>query len=242
MVRSTPPIPAQHLSESERIKVQMTSPELRDSVWGFVVYRCTGRNETAWQRMIAHINDTGGRISIIRGRKHGRASSENLRTNRIYDCSGATHHDVRDYFLQWVPKDLQSRLSKNSKAGVKDLEMLGVADCPRYECCILIDDLCMESLDYPRFNSPVFKLVWRKWGPATQDERQAPIHPDFHDGQTEYLEEDVGWMYMPVRYYIDIYDRLGHMDWEDVYVRPPYILGNETEDSFPGHWRRNIKR
>ncbi|KAI0863674.1 hypothetical protein F4860DRAFT_467478 [Xylaria cubensis] len=158
----------------------------------------------------------------------------------VYYHHGATTHVVRDHFLQWVPKDLQSRLSESSKASIKDLELTGATDCPRYEYCILIDDLCLESLDYPSMNSPVVKLIWRRWGPLDQNERQAPIYPGFHDGETEYYEEDVGWMYMPVQYYLDRYDDLGHSDWDNVYVRPPFIEGDETEDEFPGHWRRNI--
>ncbi|KAI8949279.1 putative muramidase [Xylaria longipes] len=239
MAGSAPHIPAPALNrDSERIKAQMTRPELRNNVWGFVVYRCTGRNETAWQRMIAHMNDT------VAKELKGENREDLLPYHKLHiiDDDGATTHAVRDHFLQWVPKDLQSRLSESSKASVEDLELTGATSCPRYECCVLIDDLCLESLDYPNMNSPVVKLVWRRWGPLDQDERQAPIYPGFHDGQTEYYEEDVGWMYMPVRYYLDRYDALGYWDWDDVYVRPPYIEGDETEDEIPGHWRSNIEQ
>ncbi|KAI0406598.1 putative muramidase [Xylaria palmicola] len=237
MAASAPDASAQALNrESDRIKAQMIRPALRDKVWGFVVYRCAGRNEAAWQRMIDLLNDT-----VAEGLKdENREDLLPYHHLRTVDDDGATTHAVRDHFHQWVPQDIQSRLPEGSTASAEDLESSGATSSPRYEYCLLVDDLCLESLDYPSLNSPIVKLVARHWGPLDEVERQAPIHPDFHDGQTEYAEEDVGWMYMPVRYCLDRYDALIRSDWEDVYMRPPYIEGNETEDEFPGHWRRNI--
>lgn len=84
------------------------------------------------------------------------------------------------------------------------------------------------------------KLLCKDWAdPLSPEERKnAVVHPGFHDGVTEYDEEDVGWMYMPVAEYVDWYVRLsGLQGWEDTYVRPPYIDGSEREDQLPGAWR-----
>lgn len=49
------------------------------------------------------------------------------------------------------------------------------------------------------------KLLCKDWkDPLSSEVRQsAVVHPRFHDGVTEYDEEDVGWMYMPVSVYVE---------------------------------------
>ncbi|KAG6126295.1 hypothetical protein E4U22_008410, partial [Claviceps purpurea] len=59
----------------------------------------------------------------------------------------------------------------------------------------------------------------------------------FHDGLTDDWEEDVGWMFMPVGYYLDRYFTLLKWDWGQQYVRPPFIEGVENEGNFIGHLR-----
>lgn len=108
---------------------------------------------------------------------------------------------------------------------------------PRYEYCLLVDDICLESVDHPGVNSPVVKILRKKWDSPTQ-ERDHTVPAPFHDGITEYEEEDVGWMYMPLRRYLDKYAVLGKTEWEDQYMRPPYIDGDEDESEFVGHWRK----
>ncbi|KAG6086884.1 hypothetical protein E4U15_000400 [Claviceps sp. LM218 group G6] len=58
----------------------------------------------------------------------------------------------------------------------------------------------------------------------------------FHDGLTDDWEEDVDWMYMSVVYYLDRYFNLVKDDWDQEYVRPPYIDGWEDESTFKFHW------
>lgn len=66
------------------------------------------------------------------------------------------------------------------------------------------------------------------------------VYPGFHDGVTEYHEEDVGWMYMPVSEYVNWYGRLHDSinGWDGTYVRPPYLYGYVIEDDYIGSWRR----
>ncbi|KAG6155025.1 hypothetical protein E4U11_006206 [Claviceps purpurea] len=52
----------------------------------------------------------------------------------------------------------------------------------------------------------------------------------FHDGLTDDWEEDVDCMYMPLVYYLDRYFKFVKVDWDEQYVRPPYI------DGFENHW------
>lgn len=86
------------------------------------------------------------------------------------------------------------------------------------------------------------KLLCRDWTDplSPQDRQNALVYPGFHDGVTEYYEEDVGWMYLPVSEYVDRYARLHDTHgWETTYVRPPYIFGFEEEDGLAGAWRRD---
>lgn len=154
--------------------------------------------------------------------------------------SRATSHQVRDSFKTWVPLNLASRLPRDSQTKIEDLDWTGATSTPRYEYCLIIDSLCLESLDHPGPNFPVVKLLCRDWtNPLDPQERQSTlVYPGFHDGVTEYPEEDVGWMYMPVSEYVDWYARLhGINGWEDTYVRPPYIYGLGEGDAVPGAWR-----
>ena len=71
---------------------------------------------------------------------------------------------------------------------------------------------------------------------------EAHLCEPFHDGFTEYEEEDVGWMYMPVDAYVDLYTNLQVDGWDN-YVRPPYTLyafGDESK--LVGHWRRKHQK
>jgi hypothetical protein len=132
-------------------------------------------------------------------------------------------------------------LPRNSATKIGDLDWTGATSTPRYEYCLFVDSLCLESLEQPALNFPVVKLLCRDWTDplSPQDRQSVLIHPGFRDGITEYYDEGVGWMCMPVSAYVDWYARLhGINGWEGTHVRPPYIYGFETEDELPGAWRR----
>lgn len=100
-------------------------------------------------------------------------------------------------------------------------------------------------MDQSGYDMPVVKILCRDWdSPWSPEERSQPVPAPFHDGFTEYDEEDVGWMYMPLSNYMDKYDLLGRVscDWYDQYVRPPYIDGSEDETTFVGHWRQESSK
>ena len=160
-------------------------------------------------------------------------------TTNSCTISGATSHQVRDHFQSWVPKNLEGRFRPDATDLEDDVDWIHAASTPRYEYCLFVDDLCLESVDYPGVNSPVVKLLHKNWeSPFHLQERNYKAPSPFHDGATEYEEEDVGWMYMPLQKYLHKYDLLGKGDWDDQYVRPPYIDGTEDESEFVGYWRQ----
>lgn len=153
--------------------------------------------------------------------------------------SGATSHQVRDHFQSWVPKNLEDRTRPDGTYSEDYVGWLRATSTPRYKYCLFADDICLESVDQPGHDMPTVKILCKDWeSPYLPEERNYTVPAPFHDGATEYDEEDVGWMYMPVHDYIDKYDLLGKWDWDDQYVRPPYINGFEDEKSFVGHWRQ----
>ncbi|KAG6005152.1 hypothetical protein E4U21_000406, partial [Claviceps maximensis] len=146
--------------------------------------------------------------------------------------SGATSHQVRDHFQSWVSENLEARLSPDATDSEDYINWLHATSTPRYVYCLFADDICLESMDHPDFNSPVVKILDKNWGPLSLEERNYTVHAPYHDGASEDSEEDVGWMYLPLQHYLWKYDWLAKSDWETAYVRPPYIDGSETESDF----------
>lgn len=161
-------------------------------------------------------------------------------TDQISFFSGATSHEVRDHFLQWVPYELNSRL----KPSASDPSQFSAAwacasSTARYEFCLFVDDMCLESLVHRSHHGPVVKVLNKDWGNLTPEERVYTIHPDYHDGATDDEFEEVGWMYLPIDRYLDWYDLLSEhqYDWWRFYVRPPYFDWTESKDDVVGWWR-----
>ncbi|KAK6214590.1 hypothetical protein LQW54_004312 [Pestalotiopsis sp. IQ-011] len=109
----------------------------------------------------------------------------------------------------------------------------------RYEFCLFVDNICLESLVHRSYHGPVVKVLNKDWGNLTLEERKYKIHPDFHDGETDDESEEVGWMYLPINRYLDWYDLLReHQEhWWRFYARPPYIDWRESRDDVIGWWR-----
>ncbi|KAH8645461.1 hypothetical protein BX600DRAFT_165003 [Xylariales sp. PMI_506] len=83
---------------------------------------------------------------------------------------------------------------------MKDVSFHPAFHTPRYRYCLFVDDLCIESVTFQDMNNywPVVKLLNKEWGPLPVSERTCNIYPGFEDGETEYDEEDVDWMYMNI--------------------------------------------
>jgi hypothetical protein len=211
-----------------------------DAPWGFNVYRCDYSNDKAWQRMLQLIDESV------------RQSLECYEVMDLYPrhklvivedkekLEGATSHDVRDHFTAWVAEEVPRVLSRPKEFFARE-ECYSYDFSPewilgtRYNFCLFVDDICLESLDEMTF--PVVKLLWAQWGHLEPHERNYTVHPDYDDGETDEDEEDVGWMYMSVidymRYYNDLND---YTWWYDLYARPPYMI--DEYEKRPGSWRK----
>ncbi|KAL2801093.1 hypothetical protein BJX66DRAFT_331278 [Aspergillus keveii] len=231
-------IPGEALDDYSSVEASLYNPE-NGTTWGFAVYRCTyGNNERRWQRMVQLIQTEvqasltlNRRLDLMAGRHQAIFIEDAARLN------GATSHIVRDHFQSWVENQLGAQ---NGGAGCEspaaDLELKVRGLAPRYNFCLFVDEICLESLDY--MSMPVVKVLCRFSGVRGENEREYTIYPGYEDGETEEDEEDVGWMYREVVDYCGIYVRLMEAtDWYEEYVRPPGLMFCD-EDGFPGFWRK----
>ncbi|KFZ11689.1 hypothetical protein V502_07453 [Pseudogymnoascus sp. VKM F-4520 (FW-2644)] len=235
---SNPRLDAKFQGGYRIIREDMTCAEFHDSVWGFVIYRCVEGNDAAWNSILEQLQS---RIQ------------EDLKDEQFQDLLlfhdlhviddkslyEASVDEVRAHFQAWVPKNLEARLHPGTKCTISDVDYLSVDITPRYKYCLVVDEICLESVEHPEGLGPVVKLVCRDWECLwSPEEKLQGVQPPFHDGITEYYDEDVGWMYMPLLFYMDKYDNFHDWCWDDMYVRPPFIDGSEDETDMVGRWRR----
>jgi hypothetical protein len=122
---------------------------------------------------------------------------------------------------------------------MSDIVFLGGDTTPRYKYCLFVDQICLEAVEHMDNFWAVVKLIHPDWEPyLTPEELLQEVHPPYHDGITEHYEEDVGWMYMELSSYVEKYEHFHEDDWNEMYVRPPFITCSEDENSMVGHWSK----
>ncbi|OAL65991.1 hypothetical protein A7C99_3094 [Trichophyton rubrum] len=124
---------------------------------------------------------------------------------------GATSHDIRDHFTSWVFDNLPDIMVKTPTESALQLVLV---------------------------NDPISVLA-KHFGARDPEDRDYPIHPDYEDGETDMEEEDVGWMYLEVGAYVEMYDMLEEEEWSyELYRRPPLLPYDSLSDQTPGSWRK----
>ena len=161
------------------------------------------------------------------------------------DHSGASIEDVRAHLDGLLPKsssNLEAEFRSETTWITDEARNTLVNSTPRRFCCLFVDEICLESLEFPfPRERPAVKLVVRDWENGwSPEERLQEISSPWHDGITDCMEEDVGWMYMSVNRYVEFYANLLTSDWDDVYLRPPWMDCVHYEATEIGHWRRKV--
>jgi valyl-tRNA synthetase len=231
-------IPDEALDDYSNIEASLSNPE-NGTTWGFAVYRCTYGNERQWQRMVQLIQTEVQDSLTLNRRPDLLVGHQAIFIEDAARLNGATSHIVRDHFQSWVENQLDAQNGSagcESPAAAADLELKIRGLAPRYNFCLFVDEICLESLDY--MSMPVVKVLCRFSGVRGENEREYTVYPKYEDGETEEDEEAVGWMYREVVDYCGIYFRLMEAaDWYEEYVRPPGLMFCD-EDGFPGFWRK----
>ncbi|KAJ5914632.1 hypothetical protein N7504_003515 [Penicillium tannophilum] len=204
--------------------------------WGFSIYRCSFKDDTAWYNMLQLIQrqvQKSLELSLSPGQERTELleSHDLVIHDKLEQLNGATSHEVRDHFNDWVAGQLPKVVKTHEVLQRLMEEQKRIPDFgPEYSLgarlnfALFVDDICLESLVH-----------------MDQPERKYKIDPGWHDGITEEEEEDVGWMYMPVVDYVDMYDKFewAHTGvWHDTYLRPPQMMDYYNDmESLPGFWR-----
>ncbi|EFR02317.1 hypothetical protein MGYG_05314 [Nannizzia gypsea CBS 118893] len=211
--------------------------------WGWVVYRCTYSDEEAWQKMLHVLRNKVVETLKINDRMDLLPFHEMtiIEDNTKFD--GATSHNIRDHFTTWVADTVMERMvtapSEPEQREIRDPYkedpgpewIMGT----RYNFCLFVDDICLESLEYMTF--PVVKVLAKNFGARKPDNRDYTIYPGWEDGETNEGSEEVGWMYTHAMEIVSHYDELMETDfWYDTYSRPPSM--RMSWGITPGSWRK----
>ncbi|EEH33432.1 hypothetical protein PAAG_04482 [Paracoccidioides lutzii Pb01] len=209
----------------------------RDKTWGFVVYRCSYKDEDAWKNMLDLIRCHMEDYLTAAGGGDLWAQHELIAIDNKAQFDGASSHVVRDHFNHWVQEEM-AKLPKlpESEREEEDVLRKNIISETRYNFCLFIDDICLESVEH--MTEPVVKLLCRGWGPLPVNKRAYTVHPNFEDGNTANENEDVGWRYIEVLSCFQFYDKLHEpRRWRVHYARPPY-WPYQNVHGVPGFWRK----
>lgn len=209
--------------------------------WGFVVYRAVYGKESdePWERMLDLLRPTDAELLP----KQPWQLDPPFELTAIEDekrFAGADSHTIQEAFREWVADDLPPQVQYPEREGGIDSIRSMIRGKPIHEpwewepgetlhpwwsapprwCfCLLVDDICLRSLNHEPGFHPVVKIVNLRYNKG----RCKNIAEGWQDGETDDPQEDVGWMYMNASSYESCYELLGDgTNWEDEpwYMRP----------------------
>ncbi|KAH6634679.1 hypothetical protein B0J18DRAFT_416893 [Chaetomium sp. MPI-SDFR-AT-0129] len=221
--------------------------------WGLAVYRVAysggeGADE-AWRRMVELIRDSVREDLDMRGRLDLWPRHRLVVVDDRDRFDGASPDRVREDFVKWAREEFRRNqreepVMEDEMARLYPTGPLEEWAGTRYNFCLVVDDICLESLEH--MSDPVVKLVRKDWAPYEPElgeDEDYGDNPGWEGGVSNNEFEDVGWMYMNLSDYVDIQNSLDDPhDWEDDYVRPPLMRWRDDfEKTAPGFWRRGGK-
>lgn len=117
--------------------------------WGFVVYRCTYGSDDAWKRMIDLIkSNLKGKATDLSLNQHPGEGWDDLDVQNLLPrheltliedrdkLDGATSHEVRDHFTQWVKDELVQKRMPNAPEKIHHALTNCSPDSPGPEACL----------------------------------------------------------------------------------------------------------
>ncbi|KAI8960234.1 hypothetical protein F5Y11DRAFT_330589 [Daldinia sp. FL1419] len=214
-----------------------------DAPWGMVIYRLSYSDDEAWRRMLTCIRTAIAERLELQDRSDLIACHSPVVVDDPVNFRNLGPDQVREKFAKWATEESERKWARKRDSNSHHLTST------RYNYCLMVDDLCLESFD-KMAGAPFVKLLRKDFLPSSQDEaRRIGLLDDsnslnfppgfWEDGVTNHEEEDVGWMYIPAVDYVDEYNRLCDGDyWYDSYVRPPFTFLNRRAETAIGFWRR----
>ena len=218
--------------ETERINDMLKYYGVRK--WGFIVYRCTYDDDSAWDRFMHHLNARKDASLIDTYDDELLAQSLDWNVQQDPSLDHATTDQVRGRFKAWVATNARAEMPISPDQQHKLQGLL--YENPRYKYCIRVDAEAMKSvLDGPPPAEPDLRAIsyvhliradqaWDVWEEecalATQIE-----HDPRNEGEPEIegrTSSDVGWMKVSVDGLVpEVYELLVRDQmWDVFYVRP----------------------
>lgn len=204
--------------------------------WGFIIYRCTYGDDSAWDRFMHHLN--ARKDAVLKDVYDDEHLAQHLDWSVQQEPSLdlATKDEVRTRFRAWVATGAQAEITTSSEYRNKREALLH--ENARYKYCIHVDAKSMQSvLDGPPPAEPDLRGVsyvnliradqaWETWEKESTQDPASGMEEDLRDegelqieGRTSY---DVGWMKVSVDGLVpDVYETLANDQmWDVFYVRP----------------------
>lgn len=217
-----------------------------DTPWGLVVYRTAYGDDAAWRRMLNELQDP------VDSLPYEPAPNPELYPRHRFEImddqsqfEGATMESLRDKFSTWVVEEYRANLKEEHRPSVEEFNaaMDGSPAGARYNFFLVVDDICLESLD--QACGAVVKLVQAAGhrGSLSAEEIQEMCPKEegseWEGGLTEDEYENVGWMYIETSDYAVFQEYLAEpSNWEDEYLRPPKLRSLDGFEDVPGSWRK----
>jgi hypothetical protein len=233
-----------------------------DALWGFVVYRAVyGKDsDEPFKRLLGLLQDTVSEFLPPNNLKKHVKSDSHFELTVMEDeerFASADSHTIREAFREWVADDLPPRVRYPDREGGIDHVRAMIRSTirepheyimneeplhpwweapPRWCFCLLVDDICLRSLNRPDGHGAVLKIVNLRFHKG----RCESIAEGWEDGETDDPSEDVGWMYAGAYNHKAWYDVLSDpSSWDDEvwYWRPEkeeYPMPNDVGEPMDG--------
>lgn len=204
-----------------------TLEELKHDKWGFVIYRCTYKDDDGWLRFKEILH---GFTRESMQMSNAPEAADSLDWTFVEDqgtLDGASRSQLRQRFNQWAAHAIKTEQPR-AQAHAHPHPTFGV---PRYNYFIQVDEEALHSVltaPEPDLHGQAFvNFVDSQWEPMPREVYGDEEENVFHaiDGCTQ---ENVGWMRVALRMIdAEFYETAaGFADgvWYVYYTRPPGIL------------------
>jgi hypothetical protein len=212
-------------------------------IWGFVIYRCTYKDDDKWKSFMDHFRKEIERS--VWGSERD-ALLEKLDITVLEDPSweDAFTATIRDYFKEWC------ETAPEREQGASCPPPPQISKAWRYKFCIQVNSYALESFDEDADPKGFVNLILRPW--ISSKERDPPLvekrpkpswwkgtwppPPDEYEPLEGNTEENVGWMMVDYTSLVSMYNMLRRWDnWNIEYRRPPIIATDGV--SYQSHKR-----
>ena len=223
------------------LQIKRTFKHLGHKYWGFLVYRCTYRDDHAWSRFMAILNRSVQESLQYDGTKELMDSLNHIVREDPSLLDGVSKELVRQRFREWVASPEAD--AERQMASAQPVLIDGIGSTPRYSYCVHVDEDALRSVVHDGNGTPeegmtkiggYVNLIKADWALPSGEEaeerrREFEIEDPCDEGE-EPVEDcrmyDVGWMKVSIDSLMPgMYAMLQSGAWDENYVRPPDVAG-----------------